>query len=549
MSRKNTEFNLIQNLALNLIPLTSILITPFYSFESVNLPKFVCISTIGFISLIYLILNFKFASSKLSTTLKIIIFGFIVNFIIVYLSSDTPWQQQLYGRENRRLGLIFFVSVLLIMVVFSQIDYQNKKKAFVGKLGLSGILVLSYAVIQLLGIDPFKWDTGNIHYFSSLGNPNFLSAFLAITFIPIAYLINSLFKFKNIYLNIFINLAFLLLVIYFIYRTNSTQGFIVLFSVGVIWVTLWLYKLSKKMLLSTFVTLSSLLAIIVISGIFNKGILAPYIFDNAILSRSDFFRAAIKIGGANIFTGVGFDAFGDYYLAFRDSLAGSRPFAEYADSSHNYFLDFFANFGLLGLLLYMTLTTLVFLKFIKIIKNNNFDQESMVIFCVWVALQIQSLVSPSYNLFLLMIFSISGFILSKTNEFAQSNIKRELSYKIPITIGLSIALIVNFPAIKRENLILKANNQSSPKLLMEALESFPKSTVGYTRAISIFETNGLQKEALQTSRRALLFNDRTPASLIVIFLSPFTSESDKTEALNNLLKLDPNNPAISALRS
>jgi O-antigen ligase len=454
----------------------------------------------------------------------------------------------MYGRENRRLGLIVFISLIVIFMAFAQINYQKNLIFFVKRIALAGILVLLYATIQIVGLDPFKWDSPNIHYFSSLGNPNFLSAFLAITLIPAVTIINLLMLKKNLWFRVSLILIYSAFTFYLILKTYSSQGVFALLAAAIVWVTIWLFKNLRKFELIIFVVFISFLTLMSTLGIFNRGILAQFIYDSAVTSRGDFFRAALKMGQDNLINGLGFDAFGDYYLSYRDVTAGNRSNAEFTDSSHNYFLDFFANFGLIGLCLYTVLTILVFYKFVKILKENNFDLYTTAIFSCWIALQIQSLVSPTSFLFLLLIFSISGFILgnSRVSDLILGKVKSKSN--IYFIVGILIGVVLTYAPVKRENLVLKANDQSSPKLLIEALERFPKSTVGYSRTIRLFEANSLQSESLLIARSAIKFNKRTPSAYIAILISPYTSESERKSAYDDLIELDPKNPAVIAAK-
>lgn len=116
---------------------------------------------------------------------KILIFGFLFTYVITFTLSDSPWQQQLYGRENRRNGLLTYLSLLLLFLVFHLLPYTKNLKVFINRISLAGVIVILYSILQLLGLDPFKWDSVNLHFFSTLGNPNFLSAYIAIVAIPI----------------------------------------------------------------------------------------------------------------------------------------------------------------------------------------------------------------------------------------------------------------------------------------------------------------------------------------------------------------------------
>jgi O-antigen ligase len=545
MTMLNPKKNLIQSFALNLFPVTSILITPFYSFESVNLPKFVLLVIFSGFAIIYLFGNFKQVKSTVGIYSRIFLIGFLISMVITFFSSETPWVQQMYGREGRRNGALTFLSLLIVFVIFHQINFEKFKKIYSNKIALSGIFMSIYSFLQLLGLDIFKWESVNLHFFGTLGNPNFLSAFLAITSIPVLILLNSFCYKLPKFLNYIILSVALTFIAYLIIRTRSFQGYIALGAVLLICILIWLGKHNKKRKLLPLIFVSVLVIFITLAGVLNIGPLSSILYKSSIASRGDFFRAAVNAGNANVISGLGFDSFGDYYLTYRDSKAGSRVGAEYTDSAHNYFLDIYANFGLIALIMYAFLTFIVLLKFLHLLRSNNFDKYTTSIFASWVGLQLQALVSPMNIVFLILIFSISGFIISNNDSDVSSGYDKK--QMLNLGIGVAIAGLIVIPPIQREHLILVANQKASVEQLIIALEKFPKSTTGYNRTLLLFDQNNLNKESLTVARKALEFNKRTYTAYVVIITSPYTTRDEKIQAYNMLKTLDPKNPQLLPL--
>ena len=146
---------------------------------------------------------------------------------------------------------------------------------------------------------------------------------------------------------------------------------------------------------------------------------------------------------------------------------------------------------------------------------------------------------------LILVYSISGFILGITREDKNYGISKNQSKFI--VIGISMALAINIPAIQREHLILVANQRASTELLVNALEKFPKSTTGYNRTLLLFDENNLPKESLVVAKNALKFNKRTYTAYVVIITSLYTSREEKIEAYKMLQHIDPNNPKLSPI--
>jgi hypothetical protein len=385
----------------------------------------------------------------------------------------------------------------------------------------------------------------NLHFFGTLGNPNFLSAFLAIVTVPLLIQINELFH-KLPKPLIFIVLIFVLTFItYLIIRTKSYQGYIALGASIFTFSLVWIYKNRNKLIFIIFALTGTIIALITLAGVLKQGPLSNILYKGSVTSRGDFFRAAFNMGSAHPLSGLGFDSFGDYYLKYRDMKAGTRIGAEYTDSAHNYFLDIFANFGLIAVSLYIGLTILVFIKFINLIKLNKFDQYNTSIFSIWIGFEIQSFVSPTNLLFLILNFAISGFILGKQSVDKEKIIEK--SQLINVCLGVILGLVLVISPIQREHLILAANQQASVEKLVSALEKFPKSTTGYNRTLLLFDQNNLSRESLKVARNALEFNYRTYTAYVVVITSPFTSREEKIKAYKILRSLDPKNPKLESL--
>jgi hypothetical protein len=546
MATFSKKQNIVGSFAINLFLIASVAIAPFYSFESINLPKFIVLIFFASIALMYILSNLKKIYFTIPKISKILLLGFLTVYLFTFTLSETPWQQQLYGRENRRNGLLTYFSLLMLFLIFHLLPYAKYLKLFVNRVTFAGIFVISYSLLQLIGLDPFKWDSVNLHFFSTLGNPNFLSAYIAIVSVPIlTWVYFSLNNVPDLVKIISIILIFAIL-LYLIFRTFSYQGFISAFASFSVFLLIIVYKIKNPILFLSLALLIGIGGIVALAGTLNSGPLASILYKGSVTSRGDFFRSAVNTGNSNLLGGTGFDSFGDYYLLYRDKTAGLRVNGEFTDSAHNYFLDVYATQGLFGLVFYVLLTLMTLTAFIRLIRLPNSPINTAVLFSTWVAVQVQSLVSPTNFLFSMLIFSISGFVIGSTS--LSEEVPKSGNNVLVLGLGCILALALSVSPVIRENRILTANQNSSPMEYIEALEIFPKSTVGYSRAINLFAQAGLEDKALEISRKAIQFNERTPAAHAIIFTSPLTSEAEKSIAYNTLLRLDPMNPNLKGLQ-
>ena len=535
---------------LNLLLIIPIAISPF-SLDAFMIPKVTIFVIYGCIAFFYLTLNFKQIYLKTDLRLKLLFLLFFVVIMFSFISSETPWEQQLYGREGRNNGLIVFISLLLLMILSAQINIFNFKQKINNYIAASSLVVLGYSSLQLLGLDPLTWDTINIKMFSTLGNPNFLSAFLASSLVPVLIYINSHKVLASMRKNLKLFLLFLILLVYgyVVFKSKSYQGSIII----VLSLLLLVILLSNKFKKRAFTIISTIVFFLVVVigslGTLNLGPLGSILYKSSVISRGDFYQSAVKMGNGNWLHGVGIDGFGDFYLAYRDSVAASRLNAEYVDSAHNYFLDFFTNMGVGGLVLYIFLILLTLVGFIKLLRKSTFDIHIIAIFIFWIGVQIQSLVSPTFLVFLIYNFAFAGFVMNNLkNQELRDDVKPLLKSnfnKVSMVLGLVLALSILSPFIEKDRSLLIAQRGDNLESVLTAARSFPKSIVTYNRIMQALANAGPPTLIiLEVAREAVLFNPRTLPGQFTIMTSEYSSDEEKQLAYRVLVDLDPNNPIV-----
>jgi O-antigen ligase len=535
---------------LNLLLLIPLAISPF-SLDAFMIPKVTIFVIYGCIALFYLTLNFKKIYLKTDLRLKILFLLFFVVTMFSFISSKTPWEQQFYGREGRNNGLIVFISLLLLMILSAQINIFNFKQKINNYIAASSLVVLGYSSLQLLGLDPLTWDTINIKMFSTLGNPNFLSAFLASSLVPVLIYISShkVLASTRKDLKLFLLILISLVYGYVVFKSKSYQGSIIVILSLLLLVILLSYKFKKRAFTIISTTVFFLVVVIGSLGTLNLGPLGSILYKSSVISRGDFYRSAVKMGNDNWLHGVGIDGFGDFYLAYRDSVAASRSNAEYVDTAHNYFLDFFTNMGVGGLVLYIFLILLTLVGFIKLLRKSTFDIHVIAIFIFWIGVQIQSLISPTFLVFLIYNFAFAGFVTNNLKNQELREDKKPLlksnSNKVSVVLGLVLALSILSPFIEKDRSLLIAQRGDNLESVLTAARSFPKSIVTYNRIMQALANAGPSTPIiLEVAREAVLFNPRTLPGQFTIMTSEYSSNEEKQLAYRVLVGLDPYNPIV-----
>ena len=484
--------------------------------------------------------------SKALTSLfsLLLVFAFFI-----CLNSQAPIEQLLFGRTGRGLGFFSFFSILILTVASSIFIKKDSIKLILIGISLAGLMSSSYASLQYFGLDFFDWDTRTNGIIGTLGNPNFQSSFVAMTFVSSIIAVWH-FKYRIVFALVVVSAQ-----IFTLFITNSTQGYIGL-SASILTLSLFYLWFKSKKLFSLSLILSSILGIVAVFGMLGRGPLSAYLYKISVQSRGDFWRSAFTTGNNHPLFGVGFDSFGDYSLKYRDLTAASHVFAEYTDSAHNYYLDYLATGGYLFLSLQVVLSLLVLYSFYSVAKNRgSFDIEVIGLFTCWLVFQLQSLISPMSIPFMMWNAIISGSIIGiagqlKSNKTDKPSVsvrtsKAKSSYWLSV-FSLIIGLIIMYPLFNSDRQQLSAMRTGNGDLLIQAVTMYPESVLKYSQASRDLLTSGLPEQSLYLARKSVEFNPNSPALWSLILINPMAPQQERANAKKQILELDPLNKEVEA---
>lgn len=528
--------------------LVTLVVTPNINKDSLVIPKNIILFCIALFFLPIIIKSLKGnLTDYYSKGLTILLSLLLVFTFFICLNSQAPIEQLLFGRTGRGLGFFSFFSILILTMASSIfLKKENIKLILIG-ISSAGLMSSSYASLQYFGLDFFDWDTRTNGIIGTLGNPNFQSSFVAMTFVSS---IISLWHFKY-------RIVFALIVIsaqiFTLFITNSTQGYIGL-SASILTLSLFYLWFKSKKLFSLSLILSSILGIVAVFGMLGRGPLSAYLYKISVQSRGDFWRSAFTTGNNHPLFGVGFDSFGDYSLKYRDLTAASHTFAEYTDSAHNYYLDYFATGGYLFLSLQVVLSLLVLYSFYSVAKNRgSFDIEVIGLFTCWLVFQLQSLISPMSIPFMMWNAIISGSIIGIAGQFKSNktdkphmvvrNSKAKSSYWLSV-FSLIIGLVIMYPLFNSDRQQLSAMRTGNGDLLMQAVTMYPESVLKYSQASRDLLTSGLPEQSLYLARKSVEFNPNSPALWSLILINPVAPQQERANAKKQILELDPLNKEV-----
>ncbi len=529
-----------------LAALISLIMTPWVNVDSLIIPKLIIFFSASLYFLVIILVDFNLMFRlTIAKPLIILLSLMMLNLLIILITSDAPFEQQIFGKTGRGLGLLTeFATIIFILATFKFIDLKQIS-SILGCLLVSSTISSLYSIFQFFGLDIFQWYTRTNGIIGTLGNPNFQGAFSALAIPASLFFINrSRGKIQ------FLSICSFLILAFSIYLCQSTQGYILfIISVGVLILFLLKFKNFKAFLIFAFI--GSILILLGVLGMLNRGPLSNYLYKVSVQSRGEFWRTALSTFRGNPTFGVGLDSFGDYSQRYR-SQTDAAGINEFTDNAHNYFLNYAANNGIFFTILYLILVLMVFISFLKILKfQTDFNLSLIALFSVWLSFQAQSLISPGTIAMIVWNSIFSGAILGifsklKTNDEFFNLTK--IHYVRPLGIFLAfLGVLVTYPLYKVDSWQLKSLNTKDALLGVKSATSYPESTLRYSRIGVELLKSELWEQALIVGRSAVKFNPNSASAWALILANSRAPISERIIAKNEILRIDPFNEEIKQI--
>lgn len=321
-------------------------------------------------------------------------YAFVAALTVTTSTSTTP-MQSLVGQYSQNAGLAAYAAYVVLFVVVLRVHSPKTLPALLRAFVASTLLVVGYAVLQIVDVDPVDWSLKG-RVVGTLGNPNFLAGWVGIV-LPLA-LWAAVERGHHVAWRVAgaVAAAAIPLVAW---KTASFQGPVTVGASAIAFVLLAV-RIPRRHLLGGAAVV--LVALVVLSPRVRDEI------DNGLLERKHFWRAAVDVGLDHPVVGTGPDTFHNQFLS-RRTIEHARVGGENAGAAHDVPLDMLAGGGFLTLLPYLAFVGLVGWRLLRAAGDRRLLLAG--IGAAWFGYQVQSLVSIDKPPLAFAHFVLAGMVL------------------------------------------------------------------------------------------------------------------------------------------
>jgi len=535
-------------------PLITLLVFTGATTDPVNLPKLVLLSIASFSCVPVILAKSSFVWKEFKF-LMILVSMFILWAVVSSVKSEAPFTQSFYGVDGRYTGLLAYICFSILLVANVIVGRGNLYLKIIYSLLIAGIVnVLYCGLVILSGKDPIPWVNTYGNILGTLGNPNFISSFLGIFVVVSLALIME--PKTSINLRIFL-VIFSAVAILEIFNSKSLQGLIVVGIGGAfVFLMLLFWSSTLRRLWLPYLFLVTLIGIIAIMGMLQKGPLASILYKQSVSIRGAYWRSGWSMMQENPIFGIGLGSFGDWYPRVRDSAALVVPGkGVYTNAAHNVPLDIGAGGGVVLFILYLLIQVSVVISAIKFIRRSKtYDVVFVALVGGWICYTAQSLISINQLGLAVWGWVFSGAIIGyqhssrqvsgEINETRKSNSKKvgvKVSdyFGVLVSIGAVVGLVISLPPFKAEAEWRTASESGDLRKFTSAIETWPRSSLRYGTAIKALYEYKLNDQALEYTRKAVKFSPDSTRLWYFLYQIPESTQAEKELAKAQIRRLDP----------
>jgi O-antigen ligase len=534
---------------------TTLIITPSFSAEPVDLPKLFTLAPMAFFAFGFMANNAKILLRKDLRIVTSLAGLFIAQITLVLFFAKSPFNQQFFGASGRNTGYLAYLCLCFILIASLLVSDLKFFRLLSFGLMSTGLASTLYGGMQYLKMDPIKWNNPYNPIIGFLGNPNFASSFIAFSSsFALVLLVARKTKFRNrilVFVITFISFGVVAL-------THSQQGVLV-FGIEVILVVgVHLYKNTRisHNLKMGFSAIAIAISVVTVMGIFKIGPLANSLYKLSVRQRGFYWHAGIEMMKNHPLTGVGMDSYGDWYFKFRSANAAFHSMLTQSNSAHNVFLDIGSNGGIPLFVLYVSLVGYTAFRGILTLKNASaVEPYFLAVFAAWIGYQAQSVISINNLGLAVWGWLLSGAVIGYSFEISRQGTTGSKSIRrrkvsnlgastlaIP-TLALCLGLAAVMPALLADRNYRLAQQSRSASALIDATAKYPESTGRTTDAAQLLLSSNLVPQGLQLAKHVVEINPNSYNAWLLIYKTTQPKSQDNLKALAELRRLNPQDPS------
>jgi hypothetical protein len=484
------------------------------------------------------------------------------------VNSDGPLVQNIYGVYGRNTAFVTYILLVCVILAASVLRARSSFTIIIWGLFGAGFINVAYCLWAIFFGDFIPWNNPYGNILGTFGNPNFIGAFLGFF---AASLVAYTFK-KGVRLKFRIGSALVFLItLYEIIDSSAIQGRVVV-AAGLAIVGFYLVrsKFQSALVQIGYVIVVAIGGAFALLGALQIGPLTKFIYKTSVSLRGEYWQAGWKMGSDHPLTGVGFDTYGDWYRRARDTQALVLPGPNITtNAAHNVPFDVYAFGGWPLFSVYIAILLLSVIAIFKVtLRTKAYDGVFVTLTTAWVCYQLQSIISINQIGLAVWGWLFGGALIAyevatrpendtgedkslpkstKTRAVKNKQSENIFSSTLIAGIGAVVGLLIASPPYSADAKWRSALSSQNVQKVEEALvPGFlnPQNSYKYASAVQLLESSKLPDLALKYAKIGVEFNPDHFDSWKMLYFISKSSPEDKALALENMKRLDPNNPNV-----
>jgi hypothetical protein len=535
--------------------------------DPVNTPKFVSLGVVASAAILILLVSL-YSRLKSNKVLVFLSAFFFVALLISTLGSSAPLSQILYGSYGRNNGLLTYVFLTFLTLSTAAFRKKNSFDLVVKSLITAGVINILYCLWVISFGDFIGWENPYGNILGTLGNPNFIGAFLGIVFSALFAVVldlNSSRTYRIFALGLLPICAFEIL------DSSAIQGRVVALFGSAIVLFLYLRSRFNIFVVAGYSMVTMFAGVIALLGALQIGPLTDFVYKRSVSLRGQYWLAGWNTGQERPFTGVGMDAFGDWYRRARDEHALELPGVNIVvNAAHNVPLDIFAFGGWPLFLCYLSFIALSGFALIRILlRTKKFDLVFAVLASAWAGYQLQSVIS--INQIGLAVWgwvlggALIGYERATRSEEPQNNSAAKVKGNsgrpatdsalpkdlVLAASGAICGLMLSLPPLAADISLRSAQMSRSVEAIEKTMQHGyfnPQNSNKYILNIQLLDQNNFPDLSHKYALEAVKWNPNSFDLWKLLYLIQKSTPEEKVLAVSNMKRLDPLNPDVTQIR-